>query len=102
MSLLLPRYDGYGHGMGIVNSEIIKLLGHISNIFLISHDNIDESHFIHDGLHLSPEIGFEIMAANWLEKLGRISTPLSQKQFKCWSWALFKISLNIKTTFDGF
>ena len=70
VSLLLPRFDGYGNGQDIINSEIIRLIGHFSNIFLINHDNInDQSHFTHDNLHLTRN-SFEIMAQNWLYKLG--------------------------------
>ena len=68
VSLLLPRFDGFD-GIKIVNEEIINSLGHISNIFLISNENFDESDFIWDGLHLSKN-SFEKMASNWLRVLG--------------------------------
>ena len=73
LSLLFPRFDGRGqeNAHQIVNSEITRLLSHISNIYLISHDNITyQTQFNNDGLHLSGG-SFEIMAQNWLYKIGR-------------------------------
>ena len=70
VSLLLPRFDGHGTGTGIVNSEIVRILGQIQNIFLIENNNFNQNHFLDDGLHLTSNTGFEILAANWLSKLG--------------------------------
>ena len=73
LSLLLPRFDGRGqeNAHQIVNSEITRLLSHISNVYLISHENIaNQTQFNNDGLHLSGG-SFEIMAQNWLYKIGR-------------------------------
>ena len=70
VSLLLPRFDGHGAGTGIVNSEIVRILGQIQNIFLIENSNFNQNHFLDDGLHLTSDTGFEILAANWRRKLG--------------------------------
>ena len=84
LSLLLPRFDGRGqqNAHEIINSEIIRIFGQIQNIFLIQNENIfDRNQFESDGLHLSRN-SFEIMAANWLEKLGRFCALYTQCVYK--------------------
>ena len=82
VSLLLPRFDNVS-GIDVVNREIINSLGHFQNIFLIPNSNFDESDFIFDKLHLSPN-SFEKLASNWLKALGNSGVA--------WLWVIQRSS----------